>query len=174
MSFVKSLLDGIVRLIGAVYQFMWGDLLTIPLPGGTSLGLPLLVLLLIPTGVYFTVRTRGLPVRLLPEMCRLTMEKQESKSGEAISGVQALIVSTATRVGMGNLVGVVAAVSAGGAGAVFWMWMTALVGAATAFIEATLANIYKEKDPLYGGYPLRSDLLVRHQPGDRQFRLLRL
>ena len=152
MSFVNGLLEGIVRLIGAVYRFMWGDLLTIPLPGGVSLGLPLLVLLLIPTGVYFTIRTRGLPIRLLPEMCRLTMEKQESKSGEAISGVQALIVSTATRVGMGNLVGVVAAISAGGAGAVFWMWVTALIGSATAFIEATLAQLYKQEDPLYGGY----------------------
>ena len=61
-------------------------------------------------------------------------------------------MSTATRVGMGNLVGVVAAVSAGGAGAVFWMWVTALVGSATAFVEATLAQLYKQKDPLYGGY----------------------
>ena len=152
MSFLSCVLDGIVRLIGAVYQFMWGDLLTIPLPGGAALGLPLLVLLLIPTGVYFTIRTRGLPIRLLPEMCRLTMEKQENKRGEAISGVQALIVSTATRVGMGNLVGVVAAISAGGAGAVFWMWVTALIGSATAFVEATLAQLYKEEDPLYGGY----------------------
>ena len=71
---------------------------------------------------------------------------------EGISGVQALIVSTACRVGMGNLVGVVAAISAGGAGAVFWMWVIALVGSSTAFIEATLAQLYKEKDPLYGGY----------------------
>ena len=65
--------------------------------------------------------------------------------------MQSLIVSTATRVGMGNLVGVVAAISAGGAGAVFWMWVTALLGASTAFIESTLANLYKERDPLYGG-----------------------
>lgn len=65
---------------------------------------------------------------------------------------QALIISTATRVGMGNLVGVVAAISAGGAGAVFWMWVTALLGSSTAFIEATLAQLYKEKDPLYGGF----------------------
>ena len=69
-----------------------------------------------------------------------------------------MIVSTATRVGMGNLVGVVAAISAGGAGAVFWMWVTALIGSSTAFIEATLSQIYKEKDPLYGGY--REDLLT--------------
>ena len=63
-----------------------------------------------------------------------------------------MIISTATRVGMGNLVGVVAAISAGGAGAVFWMWVTALLGSSTAFVEATLAQLYKEKDPLYGGY----------------------
>ena len=69
-----------------------------------------------------------------------------------LSAFQTLIVSTATRVGMGNLVGVVAAISAGGAGAVFWMWITALIGSSTAFIEATLAQLYKEKDPLYGGY----------------------
>ena len=61
-------------------------------------------------------------------------------------------MSTATRVGMGNLVGVVAAISAGGAGAVFWMWVTAIIGSSTAFIEATLAQLYKEKDPLYGGW----------------------
>ena len=77
-------------------------------------------------------------------------KKGDEKS--ALSVIQTLIVSTATRVGMGNLVGVVAAISAGGAGAVFWMWLTALIGSSTAFIEATLAQIYKEKDPLYGGY----------------------
>lgn len=76
-------------------------------------------------------------------------KKGDEKS--ALSVIQTLIVSTATRVGMGNLVGVVAAISAGGAGAVFWMWLTALIGSSTAFIEATLAQIYKEKDPLYGG-----------------------
>ena len=61
--------------------------------------------------------------------------------------MQALIVSTATRVGMGNLIGVVAAISAGGAGAVFWMWLIALIGSSTAFVEAVLAQLYKEKDP---------------------------
>lgn len=66
--------------------------------------------------------------------------------------MQTLFVSTATRVGMGNLVGVVAAISAGGAGAVFWMWISAIFGSSTAFVEAALAHLYKEKDPLYGGY----------------------
>ena len=85
-------------------------------------------------------------------MLKITMEKKHVSQEHSISGLQALIISTATRVGMGNLVGVVAAISAGGAGAVFWMWVTALLGSSTAFVEATLAQIYKEKDPLYGGY----------------------
>ena len=140
----------VIQSITFVYRLLWGDLFTIPLPGGGSLGISLLVLLLIPTGIYFTLRTKFLPVRLFPEMLRVTAEKKTD--GSAISGVQALIVSTATRVGMGNLIGVVAAISAGGAGAVFWMWITALIGSSTAFIEATLAQLHKEKDPLYGGW----------------------
>lgn len=135
----------------AVYNLLWGDLVQIPLPGDSSLGLSLLVMILVPAGVYFTVRTRFLPFRLFPEMVRVTMSNNK-KTEHGLSGVQALIVSTACRVGMGNLVGVVAAISAGGAGAVFWMWVMALLGSSTAFVEATLAQLYKEKDPLYGGY----------------------
>ena len=141
-----------MAIFRAVYDILWGDLITIPLPGGSTLGLSLLVLILVPAGLYFTIRTRFLPFRLFPEMIRVTVENNKKGDGDSISGVQALIVSTACRVGMGNLVGVVAAISAGGAGAVFWMWVIALVGSSTAFIEATLAQIYKEKDPLYGGY----------------------
>ncbi|HIT66432.1 MAG TPA: alanine:cation symporter family protein [Candidatus Merdisoma merdipullorum] len=141
-----------VKLITFFYNLLWGDLLVLPLPGGSSLGLSLLVLILVPAGIYFTIRTKGLPFRLFPEMIRITLEKKHVSQKGAISGVQALIVSTATRVGMGNLIGVVAAISAGGAGAVFWMWLIALLGSSTAFIEATLAQLYKEKDPLYGGF----------------------
>lgn len=141
-----------MKIISRIYNFFWGDLFTIPLPGGSSIGIPLLVLILIPAGIFFTVRTKVLPVRMFPQMLKVSMEKKASKDTNSISGLQALIVSTATRVGMGNLVGVVAAVSAGGAGAVFWMWITALLGSSTAFIEATLAQLHKEKDPLYGGY----------------------
>ena len=83
-------------------------------------------------------------------MIRALSEKKNEKS--SLSSFQTLIVSTATRVGMGNLVGVVAAVSAGGAGAVFWMWVTAIIGSSTAFVEATLAQIHRKDDPLYGGY----------------------
>ena len=140
----------IVTMIEKVYSFLWGDLIRIPLPGGSTLGISLLILLLIPTGIYFTIRTKLLPIRLFPDMVRALSEKKSDKNN--LSAFQTLIVSTATRVGMGNLVGVVAAISAGGAGAVFWMWITALIGSSTAFIEATLAQLYKEKDPLYGGY----------------------
>lgn len=139
-------------MIHAVYQFLWGDLFAIPLPGGSSIGISLLVLILIPAGLFFTIRTRFLPIRCFPEMLRITVEKKSGEKKGAISGLQALIVSTATRVGMGNMVGVVAAVSVGGAGAVFWMWVTALIGSSTAFVEATLAQLHKESDPLYGGY----------------------
>ena len=140
----------IVRIIETVYDFLWGDLLQIPLGQGNSLGIPLLVLLLIPAGIYFSIRTRFLSVRLFPDMIRALGEKKGNNT--TLSSLQTLVVSTATRVGMGNLVGVVAAISAGGAGAVFWMWVTAILGASTAFIEATLAQMYKVKDPLYGGY----------------------
>ena len=141
-----------MEIISFFLNLLWGDLVTIPLPNGGSIGLSLLVLILVPAGIYFTIRTKALPIRLFPEMLRVTKEKKTSTTNNSISGFQALIVSTATRVGMGNLVGVVAAVSAGGAGAVFWMWITALLGSSTAFAEAVLAQKYKEKDPLYGGY----------------------
>ena len=141
-----------MNIITAVYNFLWGDLITLPLPGGSSVGLSLLVLLLVLAGIYFTIRTRFVLIRRFPHMLKIAMEKNEHSQAGSISGLQALIVATATRVGMGNLVGVVAAISAGGAGAVFWMWLLALLGSSTAFAEGTLAQIYRQKDPLYGGY----------------------
>lgn len=156
-----------------VYNVLWGDLITIPLPGGSSLGLSLLVLILIPSGIYFTVRTRFLLIRRFPDMLKIAVEKKNPTQKHSISGVQALVISTATRVGMGNLVGVVAAISMGGAGAVFWMWITALLGSSTAFAEATLAQIYKEKDPLYGGYRGGPAYYIHHffiQKGSRRRR----
>ena len=83
-------------------------------------------------------------------MIAAVCEKKQGRNG--LSSFQTLVISTATRVGMGNLVGVVAAVSAGGAGAVFWMWVTAILGASTSFIESTLAQKYRQPDPLYGGW----------------------
>lgn len=141
-----------MKIVSFFYNLLWGDLFQLPLPGGNSVGISLLVLILIPLGIYFTIRTKFLPIRFFPEMLRISVEKNSDKKKNSLSGIQTLIVSTATRVGMGNMIGVVAAVSAGGAGAVFWMWVTALIGSSTAFIEATLAQIHKQEDPLYGGY----------------------
>ncbi|MEY8324614.1 alanine/glycine:cation symporter family protein [Lachnospiraceae bacterium 54-11] len=152
MNFFETIKNLALTVFHSVYHILWGDLITIPLPGGSSLGLSLLILILIPSGIYFTLRTRFLPFRMFPEMVKLTVETKAASQKGAISGLQTLFLSTATRVGMGNLVGVVAAISAGGAGAVFWMWVIALLGSSTAFTEATLAQLYKEKDPLYGGY----------------------
>ena len=87
-----------MRLMYAVYNFLWADLLTIPLPNGGSLGLSLLVLMLVPAGIYFTIRSRFLQVRLFPEMLRMTLEKKASNDKNSLSGLQALIVSTAPRV----------------------------------------------------------------------------
>ena len=140
-----------MKLISTIYNFLWGDLFTLSLPNGGSIGLSIMVLILIPAGIYFTLRTKFVSIRLFPEMLRISTEKEEGKN-KGLSGMQALIVSTATRVGTGNMIGVVAAVSAGGAGAVFWMWVTALIGSSTAFVEATLAQLHNERDPLYGGY----------------------
>ena len=141
-----------MKIIDFLNWLLWGDIVTLPLPGGSSIGLSLLVMILIPAGLFFTVRTKFLPIRCFPEMLRISLARDsgDKKSG-SLSGMQTLIVSTATRVGMGNMVGVVAAIAAGGAGAVFWMWVTALIGASTAYVEATLAQMYREPDPLYGG-----------------------
>ena len=92
----------IIQIISAVYNFLWGDLFTIPLPGGNSMGVSLLVLLLIPTGIYFTIRTRAMPLRLFPEMLRVTVEKRSHSHLGSISGVQALVVSTAHPGGNGE------------------------------------------------------------------------
>ena len=138
----------LVNLIESVYRLLWGDLFILPLGGG--IGISFMVVLLLAAGIWFTSRTRLLPVRLFRDMLAAVCEKKQGRDG--LSSFQTLIISTATRVGMGNLVGVVAAVSAGGAGAVFWMWVTALLGASTSFIESTLAQKYRQPDPLYGGW----------------------
>ncbi|MCQ2585721.1 MAG: alanine:cation symporter family protein [Treponema sp.] len=101
-------------------------------------------LLLFATGVWFTVRTKGMQVRLFKEACSVIMDKPENKGG--ISSFGALMVSTASRVGTGNIIGVSTALCLGGPGAIFWMWITAILGGASAFVESTLAQIYKKKN----------------------------
>lgn len=98
-------------------------------------------------GVYFTVRTRFVQGRLLGEAFRVLLEKAEVKDGKKqVSSFQALMISTASRVGTGNIAGIATAIAAGGPGAVFWMWVMAVIGSASAFIESTLAQVYKVKD----------------------------
>lgn len=109
-------------------------------------------LILFAGGLYFTIRLRGLQVRCFGEAFRVIMEKPSTENG--ISSFGALMVSTASRVGTGNIIGVCTAICLGGPGAIFWMWMTALLGGASAFVESTLAQIYKKKNPdgsSYGG-----------------------
>ena len=127
----------LIQLIEGVYRLLWGDLLTLHL-GNVTLSLSFMVILLLTAGVFFTLRTRLLPVRLFRDMLAAVCEKNDKGSG--LSSFQTLVVSTATRVGMGNLVGVVAALSVGGAGAVFWMWVISFFGMATIYAEATLAQ----------------------------------
>ncbi len=110
----------------------------------------LLIILLLAVGLYFTFRTKLVQFRLLGESIRLVTEKSSDKN--AVSAFQALMVSTASRVGTGNIVGVANAIAIGGYGAVFWMWVIALVGGASAFIESTLAQIYKKSDGKGGSY----------------------
>lgn len=109
-------------------------------------------LILLCGGLILTFKTRFIQVRLFREAFRVIMEKPATENG--ISSFGALMVSTASRVGTGNIIGVATAICAGGAGAVFWMWVTAIIGGASAFVESTLAQIYKKKNPdgsSYGG-----------------------
>ena len=124
-----------------------------------------LIFVLVGCGVWFTIKTRFVQFRMVGEMFRLltdsavnTVEEQvkEQQRGETskhISSFQAFAVSVATRVGTGNLAGVASAIAIGGPGAVFWMWLIALIGSATAFVESTLAQLYKQKhkDSFIGG-----------------------
>lgn len=112
---------------------------------GIIWGKNIIVVMLVGAGIFFTLSMKFMQIRLLKDMAGLLIRNtKDSESG--ISSFQAFCVSTATRVGAGNLVGVVAALSVGGAGSVFWMWIVAIFGAATAFVEATLALLFREKD----------------------------
>ncbi len=110
-----------------------------------------LIIILVLGGLYFTCRTKFVQFRLFKEQIHAVMEKPQDSNG--VSSFQALMVSTASRVGTGNIVGVSTALCLGGFGSVFWMWVIAIVGSASAFVESTLAQIYKKKGPdgSYGG-----------------------
>lgn len=103
----------------------------------------LLIIILVLGGVYFTIRTKFVQFRLIKEQLRAVTEKP--KDGKGVSSFQALMVSTASRVGTGNIIGVSTALCLGGFGSMFWMWVIAIIGSASAFVESTLAQIYKKK-----------------------------
>ncbi|WP_428638896.1 alanine/glycine:cation symporter family protein [Schaalia sp.] len=103
----------------------------------------ILVTLLIGAGLYFFIRSRALPLRMFREAVRVVTEPPHEK--DEVSSFRALMVSTASRVGIGNIAGVGTAIALGGAGAVFWMWVIATLGGASAFVESTLAQIYKKR-----------------------------
>ena len=106
----------------------------------------ILLILLVGVGLWFTIRTRCVQLRLLKDGIKSLMERTDKtdESGEKkVSSFQALMISTASRVGTGNIAGIATAIAAGGPGAVFWMWLMAVIGGASAFVESTLAQIYK-------------------------------
>lgn len=132
-------MESIVNAINNVVWGTWG--LTI---------FPVLVILCLLAGLFYTIQTRFVQVRLFSEMIRLI--KSNKSSAQGISSFQALTVSLSGRVGTGNIAGVATAIGIGGPGAIFWMWLVAILGAATAYIEATLGQIYKEEDTDTGEY----------------------
>jgi len=113
---------------------------------------PAIIYLLLGTGVFFSVLTRFVQVRMFREMIRLLFSSEESDKG--VSSFQSLALSLSGRVGTGNIAGVAAAIGFGGPGAVFWMWLVAFLGASTAYVESALGQIYKEEsDNQYRGGP---------------------
>lgn len=126
---MDAFLEGITWFVDNVNTLLWTYIL---------------IALLMGLGLYFTIRTKFVQVRLFGEMFRVITEKKDGESG--VSAFQAFTISTASRVGTGNITGVALAIAIGGPGAVFWMWMVAIIGMATAFIESTLAQVYKIRD----------------------------
>ena len=118
----------IEKIIGAVNDALYGYVL---------------IIVLAIAGLYFTVRTKGVQVAMLPEQVKTVTEKPKDKDG--VSSFRSLMVSTASRVGTGNIIGVSTALCLGGFGSVFWMWVIALIGGASAFVESTLGQIYKKR-----------------------------
>ena len=107
----------------------------------------ILIFLLVAAGIYFSIRTKFVQFRLISDAIKALKEKAENNdNGKSVSSFQALTISTASRVGTGNIAGIATAIVAGGPGAVFWMWVMAIVGGASAFVESTLAQVYKVKD----------------------------
>ena len=128
------------------------DLLTILTQIDDFMYFPVLIIVMAAAGLYFTFTTKGVQIRMAIESVRLILEPKEDQN--SVSSLQAMLVSTASRVGTGNIIGVSTAICLGGPGACFWMWIMCIIGASSAFMESTLAQIYKRKDDkghAYGG-----------------------
>lgn len=136
------------KIVSQVNDFVWN---------------PVLVVLLIAGGLYFSVRTRFVQVRKFSSMLRSLFSKKEGDNG--ISSFEAFCIALSGRVGTGNIVGVATAIAFGGPGAVFWMWVVAFFGASTAFVESTLAQIYKF--PHHTGYRGGPFSFIEHGLGKR-------
>ena len=122
----------------------------------------ILIALLICIGVYFTFKSKFVQFRNIREMFRLLGDGIISENPKnSVSSFQAFCIATASRVGTGNLAGVATALALGGPGAIFWMWLIALIGSASAFIESTLAQIYKKKENVHSS----GDLLFTWKKG---------
>ncbi len=119
------------NVIGSANDFLWSKLL---------------IVLLLSLGLFFTFRSKGLQVRMLKEMIRVLKEGAAARTKNSISPFQAFCISMAARVGTGNITGIAIAIALGGPGAIFWMWIIAVIGSASSFVESTLAQIYKVKD----------------------------
>jgi len=131
-------------IINFIYDLVWGE--------GIFSNFPVLIVLALGTGLYFSLKTRFLQIRHFREMIRLLFQGKSSEKG--VSSFQAFAIAISGRVGTGNIAGVATAIAIGGPGAIFWMWVIAFLGASTAYIEAALGQIYKEvKDGEYRGGP---------------------
>ena len=135
--------DSLDTIVKALTDFLYN---------GPYNSFPFILIILTCGGLLFTFRTRFVQLTMLRETFRVVLDKPEGENANSSFG--ALMVSTASRVGTGNVVGVATAICLGGIGAVFWMWVTAIIGGASAFVESTLAQIYKRRDDdgsCYGG-----------------------
>ncbi len=135
MEFISNFINNFINVVSGILYQPW----CVPL-------------ILLAGGITLTIRSKFVQVRLFTECFKVITEKPTTEGG--ISSFGALMVSTASRVGTGNIIGVATAICAGGAGAVFWMWITAIIGGASAFVESTLAQIYKKRNAdgtSYGG-----------------------
>ncbi len=135
MEFISNFINNFINVVSGILYQPW----CVPL-------------ILLAGGITLTIRSKFVQVRLFTECFKVITEKPTTEGG--ISSFGALMVSTASRVGTGNIIGVATAICAGGAGAVFWMWITAIIGGASAFVESTLAQIYKKRSAdgtSYGG-----------------------